>query len=209
MKQGLILAAVATAALSLAACGDRGAEKSAENTAAQAGGQSPPVNAAQDTVGGAVGQMSAATIGANTVQGYVSNGAEGDMYEVEAAKIAQQKAKSADVKALAKMIQTDHTAAMNEMKPLITAAGQTPPAKLDERRQGMLDNLNAAPADQFDKVYLTQQVAAHEEALTLHRGYADNGDNAGLKAHAAKVVPKIEAHLNKAKELAQKMGAAS
>lgn len=209
MNRAFYLAAAAVAALSLAACGDGQAEKSAENAAANAGGQSPAVNAAQDAVGAAVGSVSASTLGANTLQGYVSNAAEGDMYEIQAAKIAATKAKSADVKAFAKMIETDHTAASNEMKPLVTAAGQTPPAKLDERRQGMLDNLSAAPADQFDKVFLTQQVAAHEEALTLHRGYADNGDNAGLKAHAAKVAPKIEAHLTKARELAQKMGPAN
>ncbi|WP_374468940.1 DUF4142 domain-containing protein [Phenylobacterium sp.] len=207
MKRGIYMAAAAVAALSLAAC--QKSNEGAENAAAAAGGQTPAVNAAQDTVGAAVGQVSAATAGANTLQGYVMNAGMGDMYEIEAAKIAQQKGKSADVKSLAKMIQTDHTAAMNEMKPMVTAAGQTPPANLDQRRQGMIDNLNAAPADQFDKVYLTQQVAAHEEALTLHRGYADNGDNADLKAHAAKVTPKIQAHLDQAKQLAQQMGAAN
>jgi putative membrane protein len=204
MTRGILLAAAAVAAMSLAAC--QKSNETAEGAAASAGGQTPAVNAAQDAVGAAVGQVSAATAGANTLQGYVMNAAMGDMYEVQAAQIAQQKGKSADVKSLAKMIQTDHTAAMNEMKPMVTAAGQTPPAALDQRRQGMIDNLNAAPADQFDKVYLAQQVAAHEEALTLHRGYAENGDNAQLKAHAAKVTPKIQAHLERAQQLNQQAG---
>ena len=207
MKRGFYLVAACAAALSLAACQKN--NETADNAAASAGGQTPAVNAAQDAMAGPVGQVSAATVGANTLQGYVMNAAMGDMYEIEAAKIAQQKSGNAEVKALAKMIQADHTAASNEMKPLVSAAGQTPPTALDQRRQGMIDNLNAAPADQFDKVYLTQQVAAHEEAVTLHRGYADNGDNAGLKGHAAKVLPKIQAHLDKAKALADKMGAAN
>ena len=80
---------------------------------------------------------------------------------------------------------------------------------MDQRRKGMIDNLKAASDADFDKVFLTQQVAAHEEALTLHRGYADNGDEAGLKGHAGKVVPKIQAHLDKAKQLAQAAGAAN
>jgi putative membrane protein len=201
MTRGFYLAAAAAAALSLAACGKKDAEEANVAT--------PAVNAAQDATAAVVGQTSAATLGANTIQGYVSNAAEGDMYEIEAAKIAQAKSGNADVKALAKMIQADHTAASNAFKPLATAAGQTLPTKLDERRQGLLDNLNTTPAVQFDKVYLTQQVAAHEEAVTLHRGYADGGEDAGLKGHAAKVLPKIEAHLRKAQELAQKMGAAN
>jgi putative membrane protein len=205
MKRALYLAAAAAAALSLAAC-----NQNQKNAAADANpGQSEPVNAAQDAVGAVVGQTSAATLGANTLGGYVSNAAMGDMYEIQAGNIAAQKASSADVKALAKMIVTDHTAASNEMKPLASAAGQTPPTELDQRRKGMIDNLNAASAADFDKVYLTQQVAAHEEAVTLHSGYADNGDTASLKAHAAKVLPKIQAHLERARALANKAGAAN
>lgn len=199
MKRAYLICAAAVSALTLAAC-----QRQEESP-----GQAEPVNAAQDAVGAAVGSMSAATLGANTLEGYVSNAAEGDMYEVQAAQIAQQKAQSADVKALAKTIETDHTMAMNEMKPLITAAGQTPPTELDERRKGMLDNLRAASGADFDEVYIDQQVAAHQEAVTLHEGYANNGDNAGLKAHAAKVLPKIRAHLEQARKLDQQMDAAN
>ena len=108
---------------------------------------------------------------------------------------------AADVKAFGKMMVSDHTAMSNEMKPLITAAGKTAPAGLDERRKGLIDNLNAASAAEFDNVYLSQQEAAHSEALTLMQGYADNGDDAGLKGAAAKAVPKIQAHLDRVKQL--------
>lgn len=200
MQRTLMLTAAAIAALSLAAC----SKKDPANP-----GQSEPVNAAQDAVGAAVGQTSAATIGAHDTDGFVSNAGQSDMYEIEAGKMASTKAKSADVKAFGKMMVDQHTAMMTEMKPLVATAGKTPPTGLDERRQGFLDNLKAASAADFDKVYLTQQVAAHEEALTLMKGYADNGSDAGLKAGAAKAVPKIEEHLAKAKALADKAGAAN
>lgn len=199
MKHVLIYAAAA-AALSLAAC------QKAEDTSAAAGGQTPAVNAAQDAASVAVGQTSAATMGQFDTDAFVSNAGQSDMYEIEAGKMASTMAKSADVKAFGKMMVDQHTAMMNEMKPLVAAAGKQPPAGLDERRKGLLDNLRAAGAD-FDKVYLKQQVAAHEEALTLMKGYADNGSDAGLKAGAAKAVPKIEEHHAKAKDLAAKAGA--
>lgn len=53
----------------------------------------------------------------------------------------------------------------------------------------------------FDKVYIDQQVAAHEEAVTLNRGFADNSDAPALAAHARTVLPKIEAHLQKARDI--------
>jgi hypothetical protein len=46
-----------------------------------------------------------------------------------------------------------------------------------------------------DVTYLHQQLAAHLEALTLHGGYADHGDNAALKAVAAKVKPVVQHHI--------------
>lgn len=191
MKQALLLTAAAAAALSLAAC------NKAQTDNAQAQG-SEAVNAAQDAAAGPVGQMSASTMGSHDTPTYVANAAMSDMYEVEAGKLAQTRGKAADVKAFGKMMADGHTATTAEMKPLAAAAGQTPPAALDERRKGLLDNLKAASDADFDRVYVEQQVAAHEEALTLHSGYAANGDDAGLKAFAAKTAPVVQMHLDKA-----------
>ena len=196
MKRALLICAAATAALSLAACG----KKSDGSTDANPG-QSAPVNAAQDAASTAVGATSAATVGANDTDAFVSNAGQSDMYEIQAGQMAEQKAASPQVKAFGKMMVTDHTAMMNEMKPLVTAAGKTPPADLDQRRKGLLDNLKAATGADFDKEYLKQQESAHQEALTLMQGYADHGSDAGLKAGAQKAIPKIQAHLDKVKQL--------
>lgn len=194
MRKTLMMSAAALAALTMAAC-------SREEAADANPGQSEPVNAVQDATAAAVGATSAATLGANTLQGYVSNAAMSDMYEIQAGQLAQEKGQSADVKSFGKMIVADHTATSNEMKPLASAAGQTPPTELDERRKGLLDNLRAASGADFDKVFWNQQVAAHSEALTLHQGYAENGEDAGLKAFAAKTAPKIQMHLEKARSM--------
>lgn len=213
MRRALLLAAAAATALSLTACKKPAAEgnmaeaNTSAMNAAVTPGQSGPVNAAQDAMGAAVGATSAATVGARDTDSFVQNAVEGNMYEIEAAKIAQQKSSSAEVKGFAKMMVTDHTALQNQLKPLITKAGKTAPAELDQRRKGFLDNLRAADAKDFDKAYLDQQVAAHEETLTLMKGYADNGDNAELKAAAAKTAPKVQAHLDEAKALQAKAGA--
>ena len=203
MKRAFALTAAAVAALSLAACNkaENAADKAGDTAANMNPGQTQPVNAAQDAVGAAVGQVSASTMGSNATGPFVTNAAMGNMYEIEAGRMAQERAKSADVKSFGKMMVTDHTALTNEMKPLIQAAGQTPPAELDQRRKGMLDNLRAATAADFDKVYLTQQVAAHEETLTLMQGYAQNAADAGLKAAAATAAPKVQAHLARARAL--------
>ena len=193
MKPYLIVSACAAALVGLAACGN--------NDGTTEVGQSEPVNAAQDATSAAVGQTSAATLGAHTLGGYVMNAAVGDMYEIEAGRMAQEKGQSAETKALGEMLVNDHTASSTRLAELARAAGETPPTEMDERRKGLIDNLRAANGADFDKVFAEQQVAAHREALTLHEGYAENGDNAQLTAFAAEAVPKLRAHLERAEAL--------
>jgi putative membrane protein len=187
----ILTATAAVSALLVASC----------NKPADKPSDAQPVNAAQDAVGAAVGETSAATLGSHDTGAFVSNASQSDMYEVAAAKIAETRSKNADVKSFAKMMVADHTAMMNAMKPLVTAAKQTPASSLDERRQGFVDNLKTASDANFDKTYIDQQVAAHEEALTLLKGYSESGGDAALKAGAAKTLPKVQAHLDKAKAL--------
>lgn len=212
MNRAILLCAAAAAALSLAACNKNQASNTADsatNTASNMNpGQSEPVNKAQDAMGAAVGSTSAATMGAHDTGAFVSNAVQSDMYEIQAAKMAEQRSKNPEVKAFAKMMVTDHTKLSNEMKPLITAAGQTPPTELDQRRKGFLDNLKAAPDADFDKTYIDQQVSAHDEALTLMQGYAKDGSDAGLKAAAGKAVPIIQKHSDEAKKIQAKLSAA-
>ncbi len=166
--------------------------------------QSPEaVDNAQDMASAPVGQTSAATLGANTVGGYVPNAAEGDMYEIMAAEIALERSQNAQVKELATMIKTDHLAASNAMKAMLPQAAPdiTLPTALDQRRQGLLDNLRSASAENFDRTWIDQQIAAHNEALTLHRGFSNNADAPQLAGHAQSVVPKIEAHLRQAEAI--------
>ena len=142
-----------------------------------------------------------AEAGADRKKAYVTNAAIGDMYEIEAGRMAVERGASAEAKQLGEMLVTDHTTSSERLKGLAQAAGETVPMEMDERRKGLLDNLRAAQGAEFDRVFADQQVAAHQEALTLHRGYADSGENTELQAFARDLVPKLEAHLEMARNL--------
>jgi putative membrane protein len=208
MRPALLLATAAVAALSLAACNRHAAGNTADtgavsaNTMSEANpGQATPVNKAQDAMGAAVG--------AHDTGAFVDNLVQGNAFEIQAAKIAEQRARSPDVKAFAHMMVIDHTALGNEAKPVIAKSGKTVPAGLDQRRQGLLDNLKAAGAGDFDKTYIDQQVAAHQEALSLLQGYAQNGGDAGLKALAGTATPKVQAHLDRGQAIQSKLSASA
>ena len=196
--KNIAIVSVASLAL-LAACG-QGGDTAGENA-------NEAVNATQDMTSGAVGQTSAATLGANTVEGFVTNLAVGNMYELQAAEVAQTKSSNADVKALAAMITRDHTSAGEKlMAAAPTAAPDVMvPTALDQRRQGLIDHLNAATPDDFDKVYLEQQVAAHNETLTLLNGFSDNTDAPALASLARELIAPVTMHRDRAQALLDAM----
>ncbi|THD58610.1 DUF4142 domain-containing protein [Phenylobacterium sp.] len=200
MKHALFASAAILAALSLAAC-NKPAGSAADNASSTASnaaaGAGAAVNKAEDATGAAVGGASAATTGSHDTAAFVSNASQSDMYEIQAAQIAEKRSHNPQITAFAKMMVKDHTKSTDLMKPLVQAAGQTPAAKLDDRRQGFIDHLNSASDADFDKTYVDQQVAAHKEALSLMQGYAKDGSDAGLKGGAAQIAPTVQMHLDK------------
>jgi putative membrane protein len=218
MNRNLILTTAAVAALSLtAACSkptNSGTDpNSASNQTANTGAMAPAaatVDKAQDATAAAVGTVAAAM--PTDAQGFVTAMATSDMYEIQAAKIAQTRSTSPKVKAFAAKMIHDHSATTAELKAILakgSATNVTPPTDLDQRRQGMIDNLKSADAGAFDKTYLDQQVAAHTEAESTLNNYGGKGDNDALKAFATKTAPKVQMHLDMAKGLDDAAGSTS
>lgn len=157
---------------------------------------------AQDLVGGAVGMASASTAGSHAAPAFVANACMGDLYEIEAGRIALLRSRSDAVRGFAEMMVEHHTTAMHQMRSALRSSEVTrehanlaPVTALDNRRQGMIEHLRDAPEDDFDKRYIDQQRMAHEESALLHRGYAEHGDNPQLRSVALGGLPMIERHL--------------
>lgn len=159
------------------------------------------MSAVEDATAGVVGRVSAEMT--STTKGFVTAAAISDMYEVAAGKIALQRSSSPAVKSFAQKMVDAHTQTTKKLEGIIASNDiqVTPPTHVDDRRQGMLDNLRGASAADFDHRYITQQVAAHEEADALMRGYAKDGDNNAIKAFAAQTARVVEMHLKMAKNL--------
>lgn len=192
------LATMSAAGMLLCGCG----EQPASNVTADAGNAAGAmVDKAQDGAGAMVGGVTAPMV--NTADAYVAAATIGDMYEIASSRLALEKSKSAEVRKFAQQMITDHEATTAKLKATLGEAklAVTSPAQLDVRRQGLIDNLKSASAADFDTVYLDQQTAAHQEALTVQQSYADDGENPALKKLAGETAPKIQHHLDMVKQL--------
>lgn len=124
--------------------------------------------------------------------------AGGGRFEVESADLAAGKATSADLKALATMIAADHKKAGDDLKAAAGASNPsfTPLASLNAKQKADLEALKAAGTN-FDSVYVTQQIAAHQEAVQVLSNYAAGGASPQLKDFATKVLPTVQGHLDR------------
>lgn len=165
------------------------------------GTNSEAMSAVEDTTAGLVGKVSAEMT--STTKGFVQAAATSDMYEVAAGKIALQRSHTPAVRDFAQKMVEAHTATTSKLKGILASnnINVAPPAHVDDRRQGMLDNLRGASASEFDNRYIAQQIAAHEEADILFRGYAKDGDNAAVRNFAAKTDADIKDHLDMANQI--------
>lgn len=188
MTRHLLIAGVAVAALSLAACGQKTETKGAATPAEQAA--TPDANPAATVI---------TPSNEAAAPDFVAKAAASDMFEVEAAKLAQTKAKNPGVKKFADEMVTAHTKSTADLKKAIADSGQTLalPTALPKDLQDKLSDLGKAK--NFDKAYMDNQVDAHQAALDVLQRYAQDGDVPVIKAFAAATAPTVQQHLEKAR----------
>ena len=141
-----------------------------------------------------------------TAATYVAMAASADTYETESSKMALQHASSPEVRSFAQMMVTDHANTTAAVMAAAKLASVGMPGGPNPKHTAMLKQLREVGHAKMERVYVDQQVMAHEEALALHQAYAAQGDNPGLRAAAASAVPIVEAHLNEIRRIQTAMG---
>jgi putative membrane protein len=135
-----------------------------------------------------------------STQEFVTKVAVSDMFEIQSSKLASQKG-NADVKAFAERMIKDHTKTSGELKAMVGKAKAKLPTALDAEHQKKLDQLQKLTGDELNAAYASLQVQAHEEAVKLFEAYSGSGEDADLKAWAAKTLPALKEHLQHARKL--------
>jgi putative membrane protein len=133
---------------------------------------------------------------ATTATEFVPMAAYSNRFEIESSELALERAQSAGVRTFAEHMVRDHTAAGESMMQAVAASGAdvAVPAGLDARHQQMVDQLQGLNADQFDAAYLQMQRQAHDEAVALFEGYAENGETGPIREFAANTLPVLREH---------------
>ena len=141
-----------------------------------------------------------ATPGAMTGEDFAETAMSSDLYEIEAGQLASHKAESQAVRDFGQQMIAAHTESTRRLKSvtdsLIMGRRVTPPPTLDPRHAELYNRLQQANGEDFDQLYVRQQVRAHREALAVMEGYASNGREPKLARFATRMIPIIREHLS-------------
>lgn len=156
----------------------------------------------------ALAQSTAETTGVNSAlnippktEDFVKEVSMSDIFEIESSKLALQKGNAATKAFAQQMIDAHEKTA--ELKGLIDGGKVTAPAAtgMSDAQKKSFDELKDLSGKEFDDAYQDDQEDAHEDAVDVFKRYASEGENADLKAWAAKTLPALEHHLKMAEDL--------
>lgn len=139
--------------------------------------------------------------------------AQGDRMEVQAAKIAIGKATSAELRAFARQLADNHSAAENDARTLSQRLKiPEQPSATDTTKahqQRLVTQLNALPKGMaFDTTYVRHLVDAHTATLKEARAFESKATHPEVKKLIQGAIPELERHLGRARAIGKALTAA-
>jgi putative membrane protein len=131
-----------------------------------------------------------------------------DMFEIQSSQMALEKSENADIKQFAQQLIADHTKTSQQLKSIVAAENLDADLladELDEKHEGILENLEDADTGEFDAAFIDAQVNAHSEAVTFFEDYRKSGDNQALQTFAIETLPSLREHQEHVAELKESM----
>lgn len=132
---------------------------------------------------------------------FVDEASAGGIAEIEGGKLALEKSTSASVKTFAQQMIDDHGAANRELAVLAREKDLEVATEAELMNKAKALILKLRDGEDFDEAYANNQVVAHEKTIELFKEAAASDDKE-IAAFASKTLPKLEHHLQMARDLA-------
>ncbi|MDQ3058296.1 MAG: DUF4142 domain-containing protein [Pseudomonadota bacterium] len=185
------------------ACTGAGLQAQAQGSGASGASGAPAASTPATSAGSASASGSAAATPVRASdRTFMVKAAGSGMYEVEASRLAEQKATDQSIKELASMLVKHHTDANNELMQLASTKGVSLPAKLPRDKQGELDKMSKLSGSAFDREYMRKVgIAAHQNDIKLFEKSHRSARDAELKAWIGNTLPTLRDHLAQAQKI--------
>ena len=141
--------------------------------------------------------------GMDMTHDFVSKAAASDKFEITEGQMAATMGKNPELRRFGAMMVKDHTKSTMKVKAAVrrSMGHNPPPPMLMPEQKTMIASLRSAHGRDFDRMYVDQQLQAHQMALDLMTNYSTSGSDPALKQAASEIVPVVQHHLDKLHEM--------
>jgi putative membrane protein len=143
--------------------------------------------------------------GAGTMVGpadekFMMEAAQSGMAEVEALRLAQEKASSNEIKEFARKLEQDHTKANDQLKHLAEQKNVQLPGDAGKHKEAV-EKIRNLSGDEFDKAFMKMQVKHHKKDVKAFQKEGERAMDSDVKSFASSTLPTLQEHLKSAEEL--------
>ncbi|WP_049573995.1 DUF4142 domain-containing protein [Nonomuraea sp. SBT364] len=125
---------------------------------------------------------------------------QGNLAEVQAGRLAADKATAAKVKEVGELLVEDHTALDEKLTDAAGKLGVKLPTTASGAQKKAAQALESASRADFDQEFLAAMRKEHSEAIAETQTEIKKGSSSGVKAMAEDALPQLQHHLDMIKE---------
>jgi len=147
-----------------------------------------------------------ATAGSSSVNDslFAEAAAVSGVAEVSLSELGLKRATDPELKKFSQQMIDEHTKMNHDLTSLCAQKRIALPRTVDVRAQFCAQSLAGTSREHFDRCYAKAQLTAHMEAVSAFEAEAERGQDADLRALAAKALPRIKEHLQMVKPIAMR-----
>lgn len=132
--------------------------------------------------------------------------ANGNLFEVEFARLVNEKSQDQQIKQLAQHIMQEHQQANQRLQPAAQDLGLTLPTSLPSHKQQVLQVYRAMPVDKLETCFILENKALHAKDVTSYNDHTKTVQNEKLRAYVTETLPKLQQHTQMIVKAAQAKG---
>jgi putative membrane protein len=132
---------------------------------------------------------------------FAKDAARRGMAETKLGKLAEDSGSSEAVKTFGTRMAAEQTKAGDKLKEVAALEHITLPTDLAPKDQATYDRLSKLSGADFDRAYALDTVKDHQQDLQAFEREANRGGDAAIRGFASETVPRIQQHLEQAKEM--------
>ncbi len=119
---------------------------------------------------------------------------ESNYAEIKLAQLATQKSANAEVKEIARMLEADHTAALDKLKLVAGNANLTVATAEDDDARDAVKKLTDETGKEFDKDWCEKMIDKHQKTINKLEKEQNDVTDPAVKSWIAETLPKIKTH---------------